>query len=387
MNPFIKNLTPCKTLSEALNKKASVSLPADWFVIVTDIVNSTQAIQEGKYKDVNTVGVCSIVAVLNSLNKEVVPYVFGGDGASFCIPKNKLSKVIEALRGCQTFSKTSFQLELRVGIVPYSTIHHEAPIYVSKFIKSDYLIQSVFTGGGLSLADQLIKQNPDLLIHPLHNNHQVDFSGFECRWNEIKTQEDFTISLLVQLNTSKNTNKATGSASLRALLDQIEIILGSEDLHHPVTKEQLQLTLNPKKLMAEAKSKTYTNNRHYFSIILKLIMQALIGKAFMWLSLKTGKIKWGNYKDDFIKNSDYKKVDDAIRMTFSISEEKLAELEAFLDHGYNNQLLFYGMHKTDSAIATCMIEKTGDKHMHFIDANHGGYALAAKKLKHQIKSA
>ena len=42
-------------------------LPADWVVVLTDVKNSTEAIEAGRYKDVNMVGVACIVAVQNAL--------------------------------------------------------------------------------------------------------------------------------------------------------------------------------------------------------------------------------------------------------------------------------------------------------------------------------
>jgi hypothetical protein len=61
-------------------------LPSDWFVAVTDIVNSTAAIQDDRYKTVNILGASPIVGILNVAQRENIPYVFGGDGSTFCIP-------------------------------------------------------------------------------------------------------------------------------------------------------------------------------------------------------------------------------------------------------------------------------------------------------------
>ena len=44
--------------------------------------DSTRAIAEGRYKDVNMIGAACINAVLNISRKKSVPYVFGGDGAT-----------------------------------------------------------------------------------------------------------------------------------------------------------------------------------------------------------------------------------------------------------------------------------------------------------------
>lgn len=387
LHPFLKRLPNCRSLSTALDTNSSKELPDDWVIIVTDIVNSTQAIEQGKYKEVNTVGVCSIVAVLNSLNKEVIPYVFGGDGASFCIPESYQNIVLEALRGCQQFSDQGFKLNLRVGVIPYKTVKEHSPIFVSKFMRSQYLVQSIFTGGGLSIADKLIKGSSNYLITPTQPRHNVDFSGFQCRWNEIKSKKDYTISLLVQPNDSKaNLNQNSGNL-LQSLLIKIDDIIGNEEQHHPVSKKRLILTFNPLKLLAEAKSRVFNQDKSILSVISTLMIEAIIGKALMLFSLRTGNAQWGEYKTDFIKNSDYKKIDDVLRMTFSINLEGLLQLEKILQHEYENKRLCYGIHKTDSALVTCMIEKTGEKHMHFVDANNGGYALAAKMLKKQLKNS
>ena len=77
------------------------TLPADWRVVIADIRGSTKAIAEGRYKDVNMMGAACITAVLNALKQfdpvPDVPYVFGGDGATFAVPDDAVEKVRHAL--------------------------------------------------------------------------------------------------------------------------------------------------------------------------------------------------------------------------------------------------------------------------------------------------
>ena len=77
------------------------TLPADWRVVIADIRGSTKAIAEGRYKDVNMMGAACITAVLNALKQFDpvldVPYVFGGDGATFAVPDDAVEKVRHAL--------------------------------------------------------------------------------------------------------------------------------------------------------------------------------------------------------------------------------------------------------------------------------------------------
>src|SRR3984893_8981262 len=56
-------------------------LPDDWVLGLTDVVSSTKAIEQGRYKAVNTAGASVIAAVSNALGGRKFPFAFGGDGA------------------------------------------------------------------------------------------------------------------------------------------------------------------------------------------------------------------------------------------------------------------------------------------------------------------
>src|SRR6476646_4096929 len=58
-------------------------LPDDWSIGIADIVESTRAIAQARYKAVNMAGAAVIAAVTNALEGREFPFVFGGDGASF----------------------------------------------------------------------------------------------------------------------------------------------------------------------------------------------------------------------------------------------------------------------------------------------------------------
>src|ERR1700704_609265 len=70
-------------------------LPDDWSVGVADIVESTKAIAQARYKAVNMAGASVIAAVANALEGREFPFVFGGDGASFAVPPQDLERTRE----------------------------------------------------------------------------------------------------------------------------------------------------------------------------------------------------------------------------------------------------------------------------------------------------
>jgi hypothetical protein len=61
-------------------------LPDSWALATADIVGSTKAIEAGRYKSVNTAGASVISALLNTLARRDLPFVFGGDGALVAFP-------------------------------------------------------------------------------------------------------------------------------------------------------------------------------------------------------------------------------------------------------------------------------------------------------------
>src|SRR3981081_588665 len=73
------------------------ALPDDWSIGVADIVESTKAIAEARYKAVNMAGASVIAAVTNALAGREFPFVFGGDGASFAVSPDDLERAREAL--------------------------------------------------------------------------------------------------------------------------------------------------------------------------------------------------------------------------------------------------------------------------------------------------
>src|SRR5437660_5185670 len=92
-------------------------LPDDWTVGVADIVESTRAIAEARYKAVNMAGASVIAAITNALEGREFPFVFGGDGASFAVAPGDLERAREALAATATWVEDDLNLMMRVALV------------------------------------------------------------------------------------------------------------------------------------------------------------------------------------------------------------------------------------------------------------------------------
>ena len=121
-NNFYKNLTPTDDFSKIMEDKNYSLIPNDWYVIVSDIKNSTKAIESGMYKQVNFVAALTIIGILNIDKDEDFPYIFGGDGASLLIPPSLLEKSKKVLIEASKKAKEAFDLELRIGFISIKEI-------------------------------------------------------------------------------------------------------------------------------------------------------------------------------------------------------------------------------------------------------------------------
>src|SRR3982075_2685531 len=109
-------------------------LPNDWSIGVADIVESTKAIAEARYKAVNMAGASVIAAVTNALAGREFPFVFGGDGASFAVSPDDLERAREALAATATWVKEDLNLAMRVALVPVASIRAQGfDVRVARF--------------------------------------------------------------------------------------------------------------------------------------------------------------------------------------------------------------------------------------------------------------
>jgi hypothetical protein len=370
------------------NSKNFKSVPHDWYILITDIVGSTKAIEAGRYKDVNLLGACSIVAVLNIASQIELPFIFGGDGAAILIPPCLFYKARQALLATRQRARTEFGMKLRVGGVPVADVAAAGyDVKIAKIKVSENYYQAAFTGDGLSYATELIK-NPETAHFYTYKNltedAKADFSGLECRWQDIPSKHEETLSLIVKT--------VAGSSEIsnqiyREVIEEILTIYGNEDYLNPIAKENLKLAFNYKYLRAEtqlrAKSRRLRHKLLYFS---QILLGNVLGLFLMKFKIQAGGIDWGGYQDNTIATTDYKKFDDMLRMIIAGSETQRKKLTRYLEENYRQGKLVYGLHISARVIMTCLVFERNGNQVHFIDGADGGYAIAAKGMKQRINS-
>ncbi len=365
------------------------NLPDDWYIIAADIEDSTTAIQAGHYKSVNIIGVSVITAVRNLTSSLELPYMFGGDGATLCIPFGLIEDAKEALLATKLMAKNQFNLNLRVGIVPIDVVRKKGrDVLVSRYRVSEYYVQVAFAGGGIEYAENLIKdknKGSQYRFDEIESEVKADYSGLECRWERVPSQHGETIALIVKALAPTIEQEAKIYDEIISMIHQI---YGEDKSCQPVYAKGLMLTINSEKLSDELKTKTF--NQGFFKRLLyklKSRLEIVIGWVLMSFKLNVSGIPWGQYKKDIVSNTDFKKFDGVLREVISGTTKQREKLNQYLNKKHILDECVYGIHVSNSALVTCMVDDRLGDHYHFVDASDGGYALAAMQMKLQIKKA
>lgn len=360
-------------------------LPRDWHVVATDIVNSTTAIQNDNYKSVNILGASPIAAMLNLTDKNAIPFVFGGDGSLLCIPPSLLKEAKEILASCRNIGTNAYNLELRAAIIPVSFLNEKnKQLKVARFRASEHFTQALFIGEGVAYSDYVLKSGDFARFHITESKTSslADFRGLECRWKEVTHSDKEVITLLVYTNPGWNKSEDTYTE----VIEKLRELFGFDFGTNPIDPAALSMHFSVSELAGETKLRTF--GMGFFerlAYILKTEIEILAGKIFMKLGYKSSKTDWNRYKSDLALNSDYRKFDDMLRIVITGTTGKRKELEKYLRQRHEKSELAFGLHVTDAAMVTCMVFQYHRDHIHFVDGSKGGYVMASKQLKKQVK--
>lgn len=385
---FYEDLPAFEDFTQVADLECYHPVPDDWSVAVSDVVDSTGAIESGAYKEVNAVGTSCIVAGLNAASTKNIPYVFGGDGAALVLPPGEEEAVGRALRMVRAMARNSFGLELRAGVVPVSALAAEGrrPM-VARYRASEDLSLAMFAGGGLEHAETLVKTDTDQRYAlpdvpeeaPAHDADLLE--NFHCRWEPIESRRGEMLTLLV-------TALGDEQARYEAYQRMLSFLGGCEkeagDLR-PMDRSTLRMSSRADDFNIESRVRTGARDGMKMKMQrLKIASLTRVGRLLRSRGMSMFDPEDNDYIGQVVANSDFRKFDDTLRMVLDVSPGQRADIEAFLSRERERGAIAYGTHVSGQALMTCMVENFEGDHVHFVDGADGGYALAAKQLKRQL---
>jgi Protein of unknown function (DUF3095) len=349
-------------------------LPNDWSIGVADIVESTKAIAEARYKAVNMAGASVIAAVTNALAGREFPFVFGGDGASFAVSPDDLERAREALAATATWVKEDLNLVMRVALVPVAAVRAQCfDVRVARFAPSPNLSYAMFSGGGIGWAETAMKRG-EFAVPAAAPGAQPDLTGLSCRFEEIPSARGHILSVLVV------PARGADPLAFRNLIeDVIALVERSPDAGRPVPPGGPPLRWPPAGVEFEARA---ARGGPLFKRRAAVLANTLFAYLIMRFGISVGGFVPKTYVQQVVENSDFRKYDDGLRMILDCTPELEAALTQRLATAASMGIVRYGLHRQDAAMMTCFTPSAlRSDHVHFIDGARGGYASAATALK------
>ena len=346
------------------------------FVCLSDIVSSTAAIAEGRYKAVNMAGAAMISAIMNALGHRNFPFVFGGDGSSCVVAASEAGAARDAMSRTVRWVAEDLDLEMRAAIVPVSAVRDAGfDVRVARYAPSSAASYAMFTGGGLAWAEAQAKAGAFALA-PAAPGSKPDLNGLSCRWQPLQSRHGLMLSLIVQR--AANASPQDYANVVLAILAMVQA--AEENQGHPLPFEGPNYRWPPAGLNLEAsatrKAQTLSQRRR------SLWWQTLLGLVLFRTGLPMGKFKPGHYRRQAALNTDFRKFDDGLRMTIDCRAATADALIQFLDEAETRDTVRFGVHRQTEALMTCIVPSiVTDDHLHFVDGASGGYAMAALQLK------
>ena len=194
-----------------------------------------------------------------------------------------------------------------------------------------------------------------------------DLSGLSCRWMPIKQDDGKIISLIVE--------PAEGDHQVdeAVLLDVLKIMNEEAAEGHPIGGAGPTFKWPPEKLQLEARA----TGMSMFALYLITLIAWILDRT----KVKLGEFDPVHYRKQTGLNTDYRKIQDGLRMTQCVDSQTLERLRVFLEDARGQNKLRFGISEQDQAVLTCFVPSiTSDSHFHFLDGAGGGYAAAASDL-------
>jgi hypothetical protein len=341
-------------------------LPDDWLIGLTDVVSSTQAIDDGRYKAVNTAGASVIAAVTNALSGRAFPFVFGGDGASVAVPARDEAAVRAALAATAAWARDELELTLRAALVPVSAVRAQGlEIGVARFAPSPNVSYAMFSGGGLTWAERAMKAG-QFPVAPAAPGVRPNLAGLSCRWNDIPASRGVILSLV--LAPVRHGDPAFRDL-VEALLDELE---SSTEAARPVPDGAPGVGWPPPGLDLEARA-SRKPGEGLFLAWLRVGAETLLAFIVMRLGIRIGGFDPAVYRRDVVANSDFRKFDDCLRMTLDCTPDLADAIEQRLSKARLAHVAHFGLYRQSAALMTCIVPSiSASNNFDFVDRAAGG---------------
>ena len=374
---FYAALPVAEDFGAAVDMGRYAPLPDDWSLGLADVVTSTEALEAGRYKAVNTAGAAVISAVSNALGTLAFPFVFTGDGASFAVGPGDAAAAGEALAATAAWVGSELGLSLRAAMVGVGAVRAAGvDLRVARVAASANVDYAMFAGGGRDWAERELKAGR-LSLPAAPPGARPDLTGLTCRFRPIAARHGTVLSVIV-----KPAGGAAGAAGFAAACgDVLAIARQAPRGSHPLPAGGPPHGWPTGGLDIESR----LHRRRGGSLAgsrLRVAARSLFDTLVLRAGRPVGGFVPAAYRRQLVDNSDFRKFDDGLMMTIDCPTATADAIAARLAEAEAAGAVRFGLHRQAEALVTCIVPSASrPDHVHFVDGAAGGYAVAAAALK------
>lgn len=374
---FFADLPLIATPRDAFDRARYRAAPDEWHLAVTDIVDSTGAIAQGRHKTVNFVAAMGIAALRNLCAPVRIPFLFGGDGAVVMVPPEYSERARIALaRVCGTATR-EFQMTLRAGLAPVRELRSSGKdVQVGRYEPTPGNSFGVFLGGGVGLLEAAVRGRGDVRLAALadvpgalDDGMPVDLQGLSCRWDTLRSTQGAMVTLILQ-----------GPADLAAVYARVMALAGPAAQTRPVREDTLRARWPPEGFVLEARARR--RGGPLLAWVARVLIETLLARLVLARARPIGGFDPARYRSEVITNTDFCKYDDTVCFVIDCPADVVEAIKRYVDEAARGQGFRYGLHVSETALMTCLVTSPADSlHVHFVDGGAGGYTSASRGLK------
>src|SRR5437764_4040520 len=256
-------------------------------------------------------------------------------------------------------------MSLRTAMVPVSAVRQAGrDVRIARFAPSPNVTYAMFSGGGLAWAEQEMKRG-GFTVEAAPPGTRPDLTGLSCRFEKVPASRGTILSLLVL------------PASPEADPDfwhLVETLLAltaeSREAGRPVAVRSLRVRWPPTGLDLEARAR-HRPGRPLMLDRIEVAVRTLLSFLIFRFRIQVGRFSPAVYYGELVENSDFRKYDDALRMTLDCTEQLAEKIGALLADAGRRGTARYGLHPQSDALVTCITPTMYGNHFHFIDRAAG----------------
>jgi hypothetical protein len=344
-------------------------------LIMTDIVDSTSAVAQGRYKEITIAVTKAIAALRNACSHHETQVQHGGDGF---IAKSHVSNLFK-ISGVLWEMKESINRKYGFGL--YASIWTKKEldglgikVYHRHFLQSNGSRQWQIHCSEMHKLENRLKSGFESAFRFV-GGLTTNADGFRCDFTPVKHKRAQFACCIISLVEQDVTDRMITTREILKIIQQHS----THGLSSPIKKTDLHWLTNRQMLEDLSVESNYYKLRLFvnwwFIFMNKLKCNRILPlNSLPFISKKVA------------DSVDHIKYDGNLKFVISVNNDDRTKFEGHLNALAKESRIKLGIHWSKAAIITCSVNGPHEN-LHFIDGLDGGLTLAAANLKTKLKQS